>query len=261
MTIAGSDPSAGAGIQADIKTFAAMGVYGVSVITALTAQNSLKVKDVLAVQPDFVTTQLETLFEDIPIAAAKTGMLYDMGVILAVAKFMGNRQDVKLVVDPVMVSSTGGALLKAGAAKALVMDLFPLAHLVTPNITEASTLVNIKIHDESSMEEAAVKIARLGPANVLVKGGHLVDKDAVDVLFADGEIFKFRKPRVETNHTHGTGCALSAAITAGLALGRDLVMAIEDAEKYITLALQSAYSVGAGPGPVNHMAPLERDKK
>ena len=239
---------------ADIKTFASMGVYGVSVVTALTAQNTTSVRDVFSVPSDFVTEQLNAIFDDIKINSAKTGMLYEAEVVLTVAKALSARPEIKTVVDPVMSASSGETLLKQGAAKLLVMELFPIAHLVTPNAVEASILTGVSITDIASMKEAAKKIAGLGPRNVLVKGGHLEGDDVTDMLYADGEFFKFRKKRINTPHTHGTGCALSAAITAALALGVDIVTAVETAEKFMEKALQGAFPVGAGPGSVDHMA-------
>lgn len=254
LSIAGFDPSAGAGVLADIKTFAAMGVYGVSVVTALTAQNSKTVRGVFPVPADFVTEQLETIFCDIKIQFAKTGMLYETEVVEAVAEVLSRHTEVKTVVDPVMTSTSGETLLKRGAAEALVMKLFPKAYMVTPNTAEASALTGITIADIDSMIDAAKKIADIGPRRVLVKGGHILGDDVTDVLYVEGEIFKFRKKRINTPHTHGTGCALSAAITAELAKGADVVTAVETAESFMEMALLGAFPVGEGPGAIDHMA-------
>lgn len=258
LSIAGFDPSGGAGVLADIKTFASMGVYGVSAVTALTAQNTTSVRDVFPVPTDFVTGQLNAILDDIKINSAKTGMLYEAETVLAVAKALSERPEIKTVVDPVMSASSGETLLKQGAAKLLVMKLFPIAYLVTPNAVEASVLSGISITGLESMKEAAKKIAGLGPRNVLVKGGHMEGEDVTDTLYAEGEIFKFRKKRINTPHTHGTGCALSAAITAALALGMNVVEAVETAEKFMDKALLGAFPVGAGPGSVDHMAWIKR---
>jgi len=260
LSIAGFDTSGGAGVLADIKTFAAMGVYGVSVVTALTAQNTTSVRSVFPVPSAFVMEQLNAIFDDIKISSAKTGMLYETGVVLAVAEALSCRPQIKTVVDPVMTASSGETLLMPGSAEALVMKLFPLAYLVTPNTVEASMLTGVAVTDLESMKEAAKKIARLGPKSVLVKGGHLAGDDVTDVLYTEGEIFKFRKKRIATIHTHGTGCALSAAITAALAQGADVVAAVEIAERFMEKALQGAFPIGAGPGSIDHMAWIRGEK-
>lgn len=254
LSIAGFDTSGGAGVLADIKTFASMGVYGVSVVTALTAQNTTSVRDVFPIPPAFVTQQLNAIFDDIKINSAKTGMLYEAEVVEAVASALSERPEIKTVVDPVMSASSGETLLKHGAAKALVMKLFPISYLVTPNALEASVLTGVAITDLESMKDAAKKIAGLGPGSVLVKGGHVEGDDVTDVLYTEGEIFKFRKKRMDTSHTHGTGCALSAAITAVLAQGEDVVTAVDVAERFMEKALRGAFPVGAGPGSIDHMA-------
>lgn len=254
LSIAGFDTSGGAGVLADIKTFASMGVYGVSAVTALTAQNTTSVRNIFPVPPSFVSEQLNAIFNDIKINSAKTGMLYEADVVLTVAEAMGARSLIKFVVDPVMAASSGESLLKPGAAEALVMRLFPIAHLVTPNTLEASMITGMAITSIESMKEAAKKIAGLGPKAVLVKGGHMPGDDVMDILYTEGETFKFRKKRIATTHTHGTGCALSAAITAALAKGSDMVEAVDIAERFIEKALQGAFAVGAGPGSLDHMA-------
>lgn len=254
LSIAGFDTSGGAGVLADIKTFASMGVYGVSVVTALTAQNTTSVRDVFPVPSAFVTEQLNAIFDDIKINSAKTGMLYEAGVVSVVAEALSRRPEIKTVVDPVMSASSGEMLLQQGAARMLVMKLFPIAYLVTPNAVEASMLTGVAITNLASMKEAAKIIAGLGPKSVLVKGGHVDGEDVTDVLYTEGEIFKFRKKRINTPHTHGTGCALSAAITAALAQGADVVTAVETAQRFMEKALLGAFPVGAGPGSVDHMA-------
>lgn len=260
LSIAGFDTSGGAGVLADIKTFASMGVYGVSVVTALTAQNTTSVRSVFSVPPSFVTGQLNAIFDDIKINSAKTGMLYEAEVVLAVAEALLCRPEIKTVIDPVMSASSGEVLLKPGSAEALVMKLFPIAYMVTPNVVEASMITGEMISDVESMKKAAKKIAGLGPKSVLVKGGHLAGDDVTDVLYTEGEIFKFRKKRIPTIHTHGTGCALSAAITAALAQGVDVVTAVDIAERFMEKALQGAHPVGAGPGSLDHMAWIRGEK-
>ena len=218
MTIAGSDPSGGAGIQADLKTFHQHGVYGTSVITLLTVQNTQKVDAVEILKPEFILAQLDAVTQDIPPAAAKTGALGSAGVIEAVAERAADFS-FPLVVDPVMVSKHGAALLDRDAADLLRRKLLPCAFLVTPNLPEAAQLAGFDVIDQASMEKAAATIARLGPKSVLVKGGHLTGP-AVDVLWSDGEIYRFFSERIESKDTHGTGCVFAAAITARLARGQ-----------------------------------------
>jgi hydroxymethylpyrimidine/phosphomethylpyrimidine kinase len=250
LTIAGSDPSGGAGIQADIKTFHQLGVYATSVITLVTVQNTQGVKAVELLSAELVGAQLDAVLEDMPPQAAKTGALGNERIIAAIARRAAGF-DFPLVVDPVMISKHGLPLMEAGAGEVLVAELLPHAHLVTPNLHEAGMLAGMEVRDLESMEKAARRIAARGARAVLVKGGHLAG-DAVDVLYWHDEIRLFTSPRVETRHTHGTGCTYSAAITAGLAQGLALPEAIERAKKFITLAIQSHPGLGHGCGPVNH---------
>ncbi len=252
LTIAGSDPSGGAGIQADLKTFHQFGVYGMSVVTLLTVQNSQRVISVDPLEPSYVTQQLEAVTSDIPPNAAKTGALGSTGVIEAVSDW-AKRISFPLVVDPVMISKHGAPLLAEEAQEALSRLLLPSAFLVTPNLWEAAALASGEVTDVASMEEAARKIAALGPRAVLVKGGHLAG-DAVDVLFHEGRLERFPARRISSRHTHGTGCTYSAAITAELAKGRDLFEAVRDAKHYISSAIATAPGLGHGCGPVNHRA-------
>ncbi len=252
LTIAGSDPSGGAGIQADLKTFHKHGVYGMSVVTLLTVQNTVEVKAVEVLPASFVMSQLRTVLEDIRPAAAKTGALGNSDVIEALADAAASF-DFPLVVDPVMISKHGAPLLKDLARSALKERLLPRAFLVTPNLHEASLLSGMPVTDTASMEEAARRIEALGPKAVLVKGGHL-EAEAVDILFSEGKMTRFSAPRINTRHTHGTGCTYSAAITAELARGRPLPVAVACAKKFITRAIETNPGLGHGCGPVNHFA-------
>jgi len=250
LTIAGSDPSGGAGIQADLKTFHRFGVYGTSAVTLLTVQNTVGVSRVVTMPPDLVVAQLDAVLGDVPPGAAKTGALGNAEVLRAVAE-RARRFAFPLVVDPVMISKHGAALLPEDAGVALAMELLPCATLVTPNLHEAAALSGIRVHDLRSMEEAAERITALGVPCVLVKGGHLKG-EAIDVLFWDGEFHRFPSPRVETKHTHGTGCTYSAAITAELARGMSVPDAVGSAKRFIAGAIASAPGLGHGYGPVNH---------
>jgi len=253
LTIAGSDPSGGAGIQADLKTFHQFGVYGEAVITLITVQDTRSVDRVECLAPDLVADQIRAVIGDIPPAAAKTGALGNRAIIEAVAGLAAGFV-FPLVVDPVMVSKHGAALLEADAVDALKTRLFPYTFLLTPNLEEAALLTGEEVRTIIDMRKAAQKLAALGPRAVLVKGGHLGGGDAVDVLFYQGEYREFTSPRIETRHTHGTGCTFSAAITAALAAGCDVEKAITDAKRYITEAIRGNPGLGAGQGPVNHHA-------
>ncbi len=252
LTIAGSDPSGGAGIQADLKTFHQFGVYGMSVITLLTVQNTQRVDAVETMPADLVRRQLEAVLEDIPPQAAKTGALGSSGIIEVVAGCAA-RFGFPLVVDPVMISKHGAPLMDPEARDTLARRLLPRAFLVTPNLPEAAVLAGFAVADPDAMERAARAIAALGPAAVLVKGGHLAGA-AVDVLYYQGQMRHFTAPRLGPGGTHGTGCTYSAAITALLAKGGDLGGAIESAKGFITRAIESSPGLGKGCGPVNHHA-------
>jgi hydroxymethylpyrimidine/phosphomethylpyrimidine kinase len=261
LTIAGSDSGAGAGIQADLKTFAACGVYGISAVTALTAQNTQGVFGVSEVKPAFVTKQLFVLMKDIGCSAAKTGMLFSRPIIEAVAAAVKKYKIAPLVVDPVMIAKGGHSLLRPEAEEALISLILPLAYLVTPNLDEARRLSGLKkVETVDQMKEAAVKIAMLGPKHVLVKGGHLSGK-AVDVLFTGDRFETFEAERIDTSSTHGTGCTYSAAITAYLANGRDLEQSVARAKTFITSAIRYSYAVGHGFGPVNHFWGVKEKSK
>lgn len=252
LSIAGSDPSGGAGIQADLKTFHRHKVYGMAVITLLTVQNTRGVRVVYVLKPTQVIRQLEAVLEDIPPRAAKTGALGDEKILRAVARAAGKFR-FPLVVDPVMVSKHGALLLKRSAVYSFIEKLLPCAALVTPNLCEAEVLSGIKVRSLESMEKAAKIIAGFGPQAVLVKGGHL-SGEATDLFYQKGKAHLFKAPRLRTRHTHGTGCAYSAAITAELAKGKDLWSAVTIAKKFITHAIRTAPGIGHGMGPINHFA-------
>lgn len=258
LTIAGSDPSGGAGIQADLKTFHQFGVYGTSVITLLTVQNTCKVSAVEMVAPQLVLDQLDAVLEDLPVQAAKTGALGDSDVIRAVAE-RAARFAFPLVVDPVMISKHGAPLLQDEARATLARELLPQADLVTPNVHEALALAGKKFSGteipRKELEETARAIAGLGAKAVLIKGGHLVS-DATDLLLLDGRFEAYPGRRIDTQHTHGTGCTYSAAITAELAKGEELTKAIAAAKRFITRAIETNPGLGHGYGPVNHFTPV-----
>ena len=247
LTIAGSDPSGGAGLQADLKTFHQHRVYGASVVTLVTAQNSQAVQAVEFLRPELVIKQLESVLDDMTPHAAKTGALGSEDVIAAISDRAVDFP-FPLVVDPVMVSSTGTQLTSRNAAQSIRKRLLPHAFLVTPNLQEAALLAEIDVSDVASMECAARVIAQLGPECVLVKGGHL-PQDAVDVLWCDGRTHQFTRPRIATRHTHGTGCVLSAAITSRLARGDDAISAVRKAKEFVWQALSKP--PGVEPGTLN----------
>ena len=251
LTIAGSDSGGGAGIQADLKTFSAFRVFGMSVITAVTAQNSVGVQGVENLPPEFVAQQLDSVLDDFGADAAKCGMLSTAPIIEAVAEVLRERPIANLVVDPVMVSKSGDPLLRPDARRALVDRILPLALVVTPNLPEAGALTGFPVTDRESMEAAARRIADLGPRHVLVKGGHLKG-DPHDLLW-DGHVFReFRGERIDSPNTHGTGCTLSAAITAGLALGQSLTDSITRAKAYVARAILEGFQAGHGVGQLRH---------
>jgi hydroxymethylpyrimidine/phosphomethylpyrimidine kinase len=252
LTIAGSDPSGGAGIQADLKTFHQFGVYGEAVVTLITVQNTLGVQRVECLAADLVEAQIRAVIGDIPPAAAKTGALGNRLIIESVGNLARDFR-FPLVVDPVMVSKHGAPLLDADGVAALKARLLPQTFLLTPNLEEAGLLTGIEVKDVASMKAAAEKLRELGPRAVLVKGGHLSGR-AVDVLLHAGGWAEFAEERIDTRHTHGTGCTYSAAITALLARGDDLVTAVRKAKKFISAAILTNPGLGSGTGPVNHHA-------
>lgn len=256
LTIAGSDSSGGAGIQADLKTFAAHQVYGASVIVALTAQNTQAVRAIHPVPADFVAAQIDAVFEDLDVAAVKIGMLATAELIETVADGLEHHGARNIVLDPVMIAASGGRLLQEDAIEALKRRLLPLATLVTPNLPEAAALLGTAMAEtEEAAAEQGGAIAALGAANVLVKGGHASGEDSVDVLVSkSGQRQRFVAPRIETLNTHGTGCTLSSAIASGLAHGIELAEAVALAKRYISAAISAsdAVRVGHGHGPVHH---------
>jgi hydroxymethylpyrimidine/phosphomethylpyrimidine kinase len=252
LTIAGSDPSGGAGIQADLKTFHQLGVYGQAVITLITVQNSLRLSRIEVLPADLVAEQLSAVLEDYPPAAAKTGALGSTAIVEAIA-CMVEKYRFPLVVDPVMVSKHGRRLLPQETVESMLKWLLPVAALVTPNLAEAEVLTGLSIHTTGDMREAAWKLHRAGARAVLVKGGHL-EGDPVDVLLDGVDLREFTAPRIATRHTHGTGCTYSAAITAGLARGLALNDAVARAKEFISEAIRTNPGLGHGSGPVNHFA-------
>lgn len=254
LTIAGSDSGGGAGIQADLKTFAALGVYGLSAITAITAQNTVEVRQAFELPTDLIAAQIAAVVEDIGVDAAKTGMLSSSAVIDIVARKVREHRIERLVVDPVMVAKSGDRLLRDDAVSALIRELVPLARVITPNLPEAERLVGFALPDRESMRKAARAIVDMGARAVVIKGGHGSGDEAVDVLY-DGRRFReLRARRIPTSNTHGTGCTFSAAIAAHLARGLTVERAVEKAKAYITDALKQSLSLGKGHGPVDHFA-------
>jgi len=259
LTVAGSDPCGGAGIQADLKTFCAFGVYGEAVLAALTAQNTRGVRGVHPVPPDFVASQIEAVLEDIPPGGIKTGMLASAGVVEAVARALRGRRRGHLVVDPVMVSSSGDLLLERDAIEALKALLLPLAVLVTPNGPEAEVLTGVAVEDERTAKEAGRRLLALGAGAVLVKGGHGRGPRVLDLLVERDRVTRFVRGRIATTSTHGTGCTLSAAVAAGLARGRTLRRAVADAVDFVHRAIARAPHLGRGRNrPVNHLVTAVR---
>ena len=258
LTIAGSDSGAGAGIQADLKTFASLGVYGLSVVTAVTAQNTVEVAAIAEVPEEVVIAQIDTVLEDIGAHAIKTGMMSGIAIIQNAADRLEAWGIPHLVVDPVMVSKSGAPLLQPDAVNAFKKDLLPLATVITPNIPEAEVLANKKIASPDDAQEAARAIAALGPGVVIIKGGHM-EGPAVDLVFADGQFTPMEGERIDTKNTHGTGCTYSAAMTGFLAMGIETMESIRLAKRYIENALRQSYAIGEGHSPVNHFAPLPSD--
>jgi hydroxymethylpyrimidine/phosphomethylpyrimidine kinase len=253
LTIAGSDSGGGAGVQADLKTFQALGVYGTCALTAVTAQNTLGVSAVHAVPADLVRRQIHAVLDDLPPAACKTGMLASAELVGVVAAVIRERALPNYVLDPVMVASSGDRLLAAEAENELRDQLLPLATVITPNLDEASLLAGFAVENETAMHEAVLALAARGARAVLLKGGHLQSSRIVDLFFDGTELRRWERERIETRSTHGTGCTLSAAITAGLAHGRPLIQAVDDALAYVRRALLAAPGIGAGYGPLHHL--------
>ncbi len=265
LTIAGSDSSGGAGIQADLKTFTVLGVYGASVLTALTAQSTRGVTAILPVPAEFVTQQIDAVAGDLRIAAVKTGMLNDRATVLAVVAGVRRHALHPLVVDPVMVATSGDMLLQPDAVEAVRRDLLPLADVITPNLAEAARLLGLPVAaDEAEMEQQAQALLALGPMAVLLKGGHGNASEAVDILVTRvAPPVRLALPRIETANTHGTGCTLSAALAAGLARGESLRDAVASAKRFVHAALEAGRDlrIGSGSGPVDHLHTLRGPRK
>ncbi len=253
LSIAGSDPSGGAGLQADLKTFHRLGVYGEAVVTLITVQNTRGIRRVEILDPGLVAEQIDAAITDIPPQAAKTGALGNQAVLEAVAA-SAEAFHFPLIVDPVMIGKDGSALLDVSGCRAFAEKLLPRAFLLTPNLPEAAELVGFPVHDLASMARAAEKLVAMGAANVLVKGGHLPGNPVDLLLTGSGEWLEYRAERISTRHTHGTGCTYSAAITAELARGFDLKDAIGQAKRFISAAIRTNPGLGSGSGPLNHFA-------
>ncbi len=253
LTIAGSDPSGGAGIQADLKTFHQFGVYGMAVISLLTVQNTREVKEVSVLSPELVQQQLQAVMEDLPPLAIKTGALGSAANIEVVVDML-QETALPLVVDPVMVSTHGRALLAQDAVDVLMRRLMPIADLIMPNIHEAQLMTGIKMERIEDMHMAAERLSDLGARAVLVKGGHLDKGPCVDLLYAEGERILLEADRVDTMNTHGTGCTFAAAVCANLAKGLDVLESVQRAKGYVLRAIETAPGLGQGHGPVNHHA-------
>lgn len=254
LTVAGSDSGGGAGVQADLKTFAALKVYGTSVITSVTAQNTCGVQGTYDLPADFVARQLDAVLSDIGAHAVKTGMLANAAIVKTVATKLKEYGISKLVVDPVMVAKSGHLLLAEDACEVLKKELLPLALVVTPNIDEAEALTGLSIQNEKEMVEAARCLHSYGASFVVIKGGHLPNTEVVDILFDGQTVYRFAAPRLSTPNTHGTGCTFAAAITAFLARGLEVPAAIGQAKDYLWQAMAAGRPVGGGYGPVHHFA-------
>lgn len=251
LTIAGSDSSGGAGIQADLKTMTAHGVYGMSAITALTAQNTTGVSDIVEAAPQFLEAQIDACLSDIPADAVKIGMLPSAEQVKVVASKLKEYQVKNIVVDPVMVATSGSKLMENSTPEVMAKLLFPMARVITPNIPEAQVLTGEEIQDKDAMEKAAKILGEKYGCGVLVKGGHCVE-DACDVLFDNGVVTWFEGRRIDSSNTHGTGCTLSSAIASNLALGLDLKQSISNSKDYLTKAIASGLDLGKGQGPLDH---------
>ncbi|KMT23208.1 bifunctional hydroxymethylpyrimidine kinase/phosphomethylpyrimidine kinase [Clostridium cylindrosporum] len=257
LTIAGSDSSGGAGVQADLKTFSAIGTYGMSVITAITAQNTQGVFLVEELSNEIIRKQIEVVCEDIPPVAVKIGMVSSPEIILEIVESLKKYKPKYLVVDPVMISKSGYYLLKVEAKQNLVKYLIPEAFIVTPNVLEAEEITGVKINSLDDMKEAGEAILKMGPKYVLMKGGHL-QGDAVDLLIGEDIIERFTSERLDRKNTHGTGCTLSSAIASYLALGYSIEKAVGLSKDYITEAIKRSFDIGHGVGPVHHFHNFER---
>jgi len=261
LSIAGSDCSGGAGIQADLKTFSAHGIFGMSVVVSVVAENTCRVIDIQDVTPDMIEKQIDAVFEDIEVNAVKVGMLSTPACMKAVAGKLRQYKPENVVIDPVMYAKNGSPLMAPNATGELIATVIPLAGILTPNIPEAEKITGMTIENAADMEDAARRIYSMGCKNVLVKGGHATDgvDVALDVLF-DGEgFYRYEAPRVDTKNTHGTGCTYSSAIASNLALGLDIKSAVAAAKEYITTAIRHSLPIGKGHGPTNHFYDLYKN--
>jgi len=258
LTVAGSDSGGGAGIQADLKTIALLGGFGMSAVTALTAQNTLGVVGIHEVPADFVAQQMEAVISDIGVDALKTGMLANAGIVRVVCQKVRKYHLSNVVVDPVMVAKSGARLLSPEAEDVLKKELLPLAQVITPNLPESEALTQRKIKALPGMREAALRLHKMGAKNVLIKGGHLPG-EAIDIFFDGRKFYEFKRERIPTPHTHGTGCTISAAIAVHLAKGSSVLEAVEKAKTFVTSAIQFSLPFGRGHGPVNPYAPAARE--
>ena len=258
LTIAGSDCSGGAGIQADLKTFAAHGVYGMSVIVSVVAENTCGVMDLQDIRADIIEKQIDAVFEDIEVDAVKVGMLSGRACMEVVNKKLIEYKPPNVVIDPVMLAKGGFALMQENSLNYFIKELIPKAYLLTPNIPEAEAMVKKSINSQEDIQKAAETIHKMGAANVLIKGGHR-EGAAEDVLFDGSNFYTFNTKRIKTKNTHGTGCTLSSAIASNLALGKNCREAVNAAKEYITMAIEHSLEIGKGNGPTNHFYRLYRE--
>ena len=258
LSIAGSDCSGGAGIQADLKTFSAHGLFGMSVIVSVVAENTSRVIDIQNISPDMIRKQIDAVFEDIETDAVKIGMLSGEGSMRAVAEKLSEYKAQNIVADPVMYAKNGCPLMDPDSVGALIDIIIPAADLLTPNIPEAERIAGITIENAEDLKKAAAKIYKMGSRNVLVKGGHL-EKEALDILYDGKDYYYFNSERINTKNTHGTGCTYSSAIASNLALGMDLENAVKKAKIYVTTAIRHSLNIGKGHGPTNHFYSLYKN--
>ncbi|MCP1103296.1 hydroxymethylpyrimidine/phosphomethylpyrimidine kinase [Aequitasia blattaphilus] len=258
LSIAGSDCSGGAGIQADLKTFSAHGVFGMSVITSVVAENTSRVIDIQDITPDIIEKQIDAVFEDIPPDAVKIGMLSQVDTMLAVAKKIHEWDMTNIVIDPVMYAKNGCPLMAPDSIDTLISRIIPFAYMLTPNIPEAEKIAEIEIHSIEDMKRGAKIIHEMGCTSVLIKGGHSVG-DATDVLFDGKDFYSYTSPRIQTKNTHGTGCTYSSAIASNLALGHPVNKAVENGKAYVTTAIRHSLAIGKGHGPTHHFYNLYKN--
>lgn len=258
LTIAGSDCSGGAGIQADLKTFSAHGVFGMSVIVSVVAENTNRVIDIQDITPDMIKKQIDAIFEDIEVDAIKIGMLSEPSCMSAVNSKLLEYKPKNIVIDPVMYAKNGCPLMNPNSIDNLIKDIIPLADVITPNIPEAEKIASIKINDMADMKKAAEIIYEMGPRNVLIKGGHS-QGDAIDILYDGKDFFEYFSERIDTKNTHGTGCTFSSAIASNLALGKNMADSVAEAKKYVTTAIKHSLNIGKGHGPTNHFYELYKN--